>query len=439
MNKAMMPAILIAALSTGMPSAVIGAPMADAGDDPEVMLKKVSQQLEKLDGEIKQTAEKALKQTAENGELTQELKQSADKLLTEQTALQKSVEALTAQAEGTDTKLLELSQKVAEGGGGNAAGGVMSLGRAVVAQDEQIKNYLSAGASGTLTLKVSNAITTAAGSGGGLIYNEEERDPVRLPRRRLLVRDLLMQGITGSDLIKFRKQTVRTDNTGMVAEEGTMPTSEYGWEKATSEVKKIAHVSNISEEAMADADQLQTELDSEMRYGLDLEEETQIVAGDGTGENFAGLLTEATAFAAAAGLPNANRIDRLRLALLQVTLADYMATSMLLNPTDWAAIDLLKVGVADDRYVFGNPGAQSTPMLWGKDVVETNTMSGGEWLVGDLMMAATYYDRQMTEVLISSEHDTNFIEDMLTMKARKRAALAIKRPAAMVTGNFTFA
>ena len=78
-------------------------------------------------------------------------------------------------------------------------------------------------------------------------------------------------------------------------------------------------------------------------------------------------------------------------------------------------------------------------MLWGKDVVETNTMSVGEWLVGDLAMAATLYDRQDAEVLFSTEHDQNFVEDMVTMKARKRVALAIKRALAMVTGNFTFA
>ncbi len=77
-------------------------------------------------------------------------------------------------------------------------------------------------------------------------------------------------------------------------------------------------------------------------------------------------------------------------------------------------------------------------MLWGKNVVESNTMTAGEWLVGDLALAATYYDRQETEVLISSENDTNFVEDMLTMKARKRVALAIKRTLAMVTGDFTF-
>ena len=57
---------------------------------------------------------------------------------------------------------------------------------------------------------------------------------------------------------------------------------------------------------------------------------------------------------------------------------------------------------------------------------------------GDLALAATYYDRWLTEVIISSEHADNFVKDMLTMKARKRVALAVKRQGAMVTGDFTF-
>ncbi|MEH6522577.1 phage major capsid protein [Sulfitobacter sp.] len=438
MNKRMMmPAISMAALAAARPVGVIGSPMADA--DTETMLKKVSQQLDQLNGEVKQTAEKALKEATSAGEVSQQTKAAADKLLTQQSDLSKAVKNLTDTLEGTDKKLLDLSQQVAEGGSGRSGGGaVQSLGL-MVASDERIGQFVEAGANGTLSMRVNNAVTTAAGSGGGLIYNEEERDPVRMPRRRLLIRQLLTQGNVSSDLVKYRKQVVRTSQAAMVAEGAASGASEYGWDKATAEVKKIAHHTNISEETMQDADLLQTEIDGEMRYGLDLEEEKQILAGDGLGENLSGLLTDAPSFAAAAGLPNAVRIDRLRLAILQITLEDYIASSFVLSPLDWAAIELEKVGAADGRYIYGDPATGTTPMLWGKDVVESNTMTSGEWLAGDLMMAATFYDRRETEVLISSEHDTNFVEDMLTMKARKRVALAVKRALAMVTGDFTFA
>nr|WP_319250498.1 phage major capsid protein [uncultured Celeribacter sp.] len=437
MKKAMMPAICLAALVSHTPKAVIGAPRMDAGEDGDVekLLAQVQQSLDKVNSQTKQTAENALKEAKKAGEVSAETKQAADQLLTTQTELSNAVKNMTEQLEGVNQKHLDIAQQVAEGLGAGRGAGVKSLGQAVLESHDKIKAFNG----GTMSVDVKNAITTAAGSAGGLIYHEEERDPVRLPRRRLLVRQLLTQGRTGSDLVTFRKQTIRANAAGMVAEEGTYQASSYGWEKATEKVKKIGHVTSISEEALADADQLQTEVDGELRYGLDLEEEQQILAGDGTGENLTGLTTEAPDFVAAAGLPNATRIDRLRLGILQVTLEDYIPTSMLLNPLDWAAIELLKVSGTDNRYVWGNPGTGNTPLLWGKDVVDTNSMTAGEWLVGDLALAATYYDRQEAEVLFSTEHGTNFIEDMVTVKARKRVAMAIKRSLAMVQGDFTFA
>lgn len=433
MKKALLAATTaLAALHDSRPRAVIGEIRAD-GADPEAMLTKVSQQLEQLNGEIKQTAEKAMKEAKAAGDVSAETKDMADKLLAAQSQTNKVVEGLKELVEGVDGKVLEVSQQVAAGGPGGA-GEVMSLGQAVVAEDDKLKNFKV----GTLSLTISNAVTTSSGSGGGLIYREEERTPVRLPRRRLLIRSLLTPGRTSEDSVHFRRQVLRTNGAGMTAETQASGQSDFGWEKAVERVKKITTHTNISEEAMADADQLQSEIDGELRYLIDLEEETQILAGDGTGENLTGLLTEASTFSAAAGLPDANRIDRLRLALLQVTLENYMPAEIVLNPTDWAAIEMLKVGGTDNRYVYGDPGAQLTPRLWGKDVVESNTMSVGEWLVGDLASAATYYDRAVTEVLFSTEHDQNFIEDMITMRARKRVVLAVKRALAMVKGDFTF-
>ncbi|MDO6799368.1 phage major capsid protein [Shimia thalassica] len=436
MSKLMMPAIAMAALAAARPVAVIGGPRAD-GDDPEVLLKKVSQQLETLNSDTKKVAENALSESKKAGEVSAETKAAADKLLTQQDAMNKVVEGLKNTLEGLDGKVLEVSQQVAAGGGRRGSDAPQSLGAAFVAHEDEIKAFLNNGATGVLNIQIQNAITTADGSGGGLIYHDEERTPINMPKRQLRVRDLVSVGRTSSNLVPYRRQTVRSGASAAIAEGGTYPESSFGWEKTDAKVKKIGAVTNITEETMADADLLQTEIDTELRYDLDLEEERQLLAGDGVGENQSGLITNAPAFVAAGGLPNQTRIDRLRLAILQVVLADYIPTAMLLNPLDWAAIDLLKD--AQLRFIFGNPGAQTTPMLWGKDVVESNTMTDGEWLVGDLKRAATIYDRSDVEVLISSEHDTNFVEDMLTMKARKRLAFANRRPAATVSGDFTFA
>jgi HK97 family phage major capsid protein len=63
-------------------------------------------------------------------------------------------------------------------------------------------------------------------------------------------------------------------------------------------------------------------------------------------------------------------------------------------------------------------------------------MDVDEFLVGAFLTAATIYDRMDAEVLISSEDADNFTKNMLTVRAEKRLALAVKRPAALVTGDF---
>lgn len=428
------------ALAATPPAALCSVVMADAtAGDLEATLKDVQAQLANLNGEVKATAEKALAQSKKSGDVSAETKATADQLLTAQNSLNGQVEEITAKLEGLEQSNLDLAQGLAAGGGRGASGAV-SMGRAVSEEGaDAIKAYLSGGAAGGMSFNVQAAITTAATSAGGLIFHDEERAPVNMARRRLRIVDMISAGRTGSDLVTYRKQTLRTDATAMVAEQGTYPASAFGWTKATENVRKVGAVTNLTEEALADADQLQTEIDTELRYGVEKEIEEQVLAGDGTGENLSGLITNATAFAAAAGLPNANAIDRLRLGILQVALADYVADGIVLNPTDWAAIELIKKGAGDASYVFGQPGTGNMPMLWGKAVAESNSMSAGEWLVGEMAIAATLYERSGLEVLISSEHGTNFVEDMLTMKARKRLALAVKRGAALVTGNFTFA
>ncbi|MGV6840572.1 MAG: phage major capsid protein [Planktomarina sp.] len=317
MTKVKMPFVRVGGLTSPRPAAVIGSVRSEGAGDPEKILTDVHQQLKALNGDVKNTAENALEEAQRAGKVSDETKAAADKLLNEQAALNKEIKKLNQTINGVDSKILDISQAAAQGaGGGNTK--AMTLGQSVAQQHEKLKNY----SGGTLSLTVSNAVTTDPGSGGGLIHYDEERTPVRLPRRRLLVRSLLTQGKTSSDQIHYRKQTIRTSGAGTVAETTASGASAFGWEKAKTDVRKIATHTNMSEEALADADNLETEIDGELRYLIEKEEEEQIVAGDGVGENLNGLLTEAAAFSAATGLPDVNRIDRLRLAILQVTLED---------------------------------------------------------------------------------------------------------------------
>jgi HK97 family phage major capsid protein len=436
MTKKYMPAISLALLACASPSAVLGFVLNDASTETADVLKEVNQRLETLNSDTKKIAEQALNETKKFGDATAETKNLADKALTQQSAMNKIVEDLQAKIEGFGSSLTEVTQNMVDNSR-QQSDQPMSMGQAANVHREQIEAFASGGLSGSLVLDVSNAITGADGSGGGLIHREEEREPVNMPRRKLLVKDLIGRSKTGIDLVPYKRQTLRDGAAEAIAAGGAYPEAAFGWTKDEAKVRKLGVITHVHEEVLNDADLLQGEIDGELRYDLELEEERQIIAGDGIGDNLPGLLTAATAFSAAAGLPNATRIDRLRLAFLQVTLADYFASSLLLNPTDWAAVEMTKDNAG--QYIFANPQGVAGPVLWGRPVAESNSMGVGEWLTGDMKRASTYYDRQSVELLVSKEHGTNFGEDMVSIKARLRAALAHKRPAAMVKGDFTFA
>lgn len=422
----------LAAHMAKAPSGVVGRPRAEAGNVAEA-LKELKASVGDMRESVMPKAEKALKEAERTGKVSDEVKSQLDEIMPKWHAAQEAQSKLEGKLEALESRATDIEQSVVQGARQGAAR--PSAGREI-AQSDQLRGYVSAGRSGAFEMDVHAEITTAGGSGGGLIWSDREAQPVQMARRELLIRDLLNVVPTGAGSVEYTRQTTRDNQADMVAETSAAPQSSYGWTKQEVFIRKVAHVTHVSEEALADSAQLEGEINGELAYGLDLVEEQEILAGDGTGEHLDGLLTNATAFSAASGLPDEQRIDRLRLAILQVTLNDYAADAIVLNPTDWAAIELLKD--TQQRYLFGVPGNPGAPALWRLPVVASNSMTSGEWLVGAMRMAATLYDRMQNTIRISSEHGNNFVEGMLTMKGTKRVGLAVKRPMSLVTGDFTF-
>lgn len=435
MKRIAMPLVSLAAMMAARPEAAIGAPRAEASPGRvEELLKDVQAELKRVGDDVKRTAEDALKQSRDAGKVGDEVKAKADELMTNQRKLELAQEKLLGRLEGVETRNQDLEQQLAarrDGGRDDRK----SFGQQVAESDE-VKAFAAAGGRGTMrtTVPVRQAITSLTGSAGDLVWSDRRDEIVGLPRRRMTIRNLLMQGSTTSNLIEYARQTGRTNAADVVSEGVQKPESSYAWEAASAPVRTIAHWVHISRQALDDARQLQTLLDGELRYGLAYAEELQILKGDGTGQNLSGLVTEATAYSAAFTPTSETMIDTLRLALLQASLAEYPADGIVLHPTDWARIELTKDG--EQRYIFANVMQMAGPQLWGRPVVDTQAMDEDEFLVGAFQMAATIYDRMDPEVLISSEDRDNFIKNMLTMRAEERLALTVQRPAALITGDF---
>lgn len=201
-------------------------------------------------------------------------------------------------------------------------------------------------------------------------------------------------------------------------------------------LQPVSHLA--TRQILDDVPMLQSYIDGRLTYGLALVEENQLLNGGGTGTDLHGVYTQATAFAPPITIPApVTRIDVLRLAMLQTALSELMSTGVVLHPSDWAAIELLKDTTG--QFIIGNPQGNLSPTLWGQPVVATQSMATGKFLTGAFQLGAQIFDRMDAMVEISTEDDQNFRKNLVTVLAEERLALAVYRPEAFVKGDFAAA
>jgi HK97 family phage major capsid protein len=220
----------------------------------------------------------------------------------------------------------------------------------------------------------------------------------------------------------------------MVAEGTRKPESNYAFELKDAPVRTIAHWTKASRQALDDAPMLQSTIDGELRFGLQLKEESQFLFGDGTGQNLFGIVPQATPYDVARNQSDDTAFDIIAHALAQAETALLPATGIVLNVDDLEAMKTIKD--ADGRYIGGGPFGPPITNLWGRPVVGTPTMPKGEFLVGAFRDGAQVFDRWDATVLISTENEDDFVNNLATLLAEERLALAVKRPNAFVAGSF---
>ncbi len=363
---------------------------------------------------------------AANGEVSAELKEKTDKALSELGDM--------------TTRLGDLEKRAArekeEG-----ANEQKSLGDLVIDSADYKAGMLTGSSRGSIKVTADRAAITSANTtvgagrsqGTSLVPGARVPGIFGLPERTLTIRDLVLPGQTSSSSIEYVKETGYTNNAAPVAETTAKPYSELTFDMTSAPVRTIAHLFKASRQILDDAPALRSYIDGRARYGLRFAEENQLLNGSGTGQNIHGLVPQATAFSPAFTLPGATGIDRLRLAILQVVLAEYPATAFVLNPIDWTKIELTKD--AGGNYIIGNPQGSLTPTLWNLPVVSTQAMAAGEFLTGAFSFAAQIFDRLDIEVLLSSENVDDFEKNMFTIRAEERLAFAVYRPESFVTGD----
>ncbi|MCD5996500.1 phage major capsid protein [Pseudomonas sp. CDFA 602] len=389
----------------------------------ENQLVELTNEFKKATDEVKKLGEDITGKMAAGEKITGDLKEQADHALTTMNGFKARVD--------------ELEQKLARHGEDDEGQEQKSFGEQFV-ESQNFKGLAESGSQrgradmqfkATITLATANA----AGSAGATVQNSRLPGIVAQPDRRLTVRDLITPGRMDGNALEYARETGFTNAAAAVAETAKKPQSDIQFDLVSTTAKVIAHYVKASRQILSDAPMLASYIDGRLRYGLAYKEEQQLLNGDGTGQNLLGIVPQATAFAAPFALTGATTMDTLRLAMLQAVLAEFPATGHVLNPIDWARIELTKD--SEGRYIIGQPQGVASPTMWGLPVVSTQAMASGKFLTGAFRMGAQLFDRWMARVEVATENEDDFVKNLVTILAEERLALAVYRPEAFIYGN----
>jgi len=279
-------------------------------------------------------------------------------------------------------------------------------------------------------------LTGASDTSAGAFVVNDVKAYVPQPRRMAKVLDLITIGDTNSDTVEYVRQDDFTNVAAETAEAtatttGTKPEATIAFTKVTAAVKTIAHWIPATRRALADAGQLRTLVESQLRYGLEFRLESQVVAGDGTGENLTGIQNTSGILTQAKGADTV--ADAIHKAITQVRLGFIEPNGIALHPNDWEIVRLSKD--TTNQYLIGPPGIAAAEQLWGLPVAVSPAVSDDTGLVGDWRYA-TLWMREGAQVYASDSHDDFFVKNLVALLAELRAAFGVTMPKAFasVTG-----
>lgn len=217
-------------------------------------------------------------------------------------------------------------------------------------------------------------------------------EPIPKERPRTTLLDLIpfKQLPKGQSHWSYFRQITRTNAAAPVALGAVKPQSAYEVEKVESKLTVIAHTSSpLDTYWELDHPGLVKFIQDELAWGLTLAVESQLFAGNGTAPNLRG-------FSVTSGIQTqafvTDALTTIRNAQLKLEVVGIVPGAIVMHPTDWLTIELLKT--TQGAFVLGangQPVQEPYRHVFGTQVVTSLAVTPGTaWVIGvDTMMGVT--------------------------------------------------
>jgi len=287
-----------------------------------------------------------------------------------------------------------------------------SFGQAVV-ESEQFRSYTGRGQSGVIELtdfmphQQRAAIMTTDLAIPSYVLPPRVQD-ITIPPMLQVV------DVVGVSAGTVEWVTVSGDPQAQVVAEGAAkPEATLTFTPTSAPLDTLAHWVQITRQALEDATYIRSLIEGKLRRGITL----------AIADAIQDAIVAATIPTATVPLGGA-LLDAIRVGIGTVQSNGYQPNAVVLNPADWAALDISVMGGT-----LGGPTVGTN--FWGLTPVASRWQTQGVALVGDFKAGVVWFDRNVSSVFMSDSHQDLFIKNTLVILAETRGKAAVPEPLAL--------
>lgn len=267
-----------------------------------------------------------------------------------------------------------------------------------------------------------------------------KQDPAQLTN----MLSIIPVGTTSSNVVRYVKESSWTDNAAFTNEGAAPSDSEFDLVAADAVIQKIVSVMTISQEMIQDTAGLESYIVNRIPQKISAKIDDALLEGNGSSPNLQGLAVSGggTVFAEgdfADSVESATQLDVLYCAMNQLALSNYNANGIVLHPTDFHKIAILKD--TTNAYLRGNSitSADGFLRINGIPVYKNVALTAGNFLIGDFNAGSQVWMRENLGVTMAYENNDNFEKNLVSIRGMARMAHSVYLPLAYVRGTFATA